>query len=758
MRILTIIFSTLTFTFFFLLLTLVLRFWGHCILKVVRVEVSPNNITLPLAAGLALMTFLAVAFYPYTVNYNLFFFSFYLIGLIGSFIGFFYSIKNILSSYNRKAALTTLFKCDSFIVIIILSIFISFLYSVIWPSGKIEVYFNYNYDYFSWIFVAEYLTGGINPKILDLNPFFFQSINDAFGTYTIISAIATANLKTPLLGAPIIGLTLLVWTAEAMYCLLQKSFGFKPWLTLILTLGVALSSLFNYIAIIGMFGHMVFLLTFLICFELLCHDSNLNTNGTSLYRRLFFPLFLLFISYQAGYILLICFISLFGALLFFFQCDNRSLFPKLAYSAIMGFWPVTLITIFCSLFAPGIFLHLSQRALEVAAQTAGWGLPFFSPWHFSGLPYYSQKAFQPIISQVFWRDVSVYIPLIILISIFLFLILIQNKSKRPIISDTNIKPVSRTGVITALSLTYLTALVVFLAFSLYYGTYYKIWKFAAYAVLPLSFIPTALFFKALERLCPNISSILITIPVIIVIIIFKFFSMPNFIEIPHKYFTMILGSTFINSEQLIKTNLPKSSLLFIDFDFYDELWVSSIILNSQKFYKINYLHSLPFLNSNIINFNTFNKNSFIISSFKYNNLIKSTSNNIDSGSIYIYGYDTILNQGMAYFSNGLSPYDWEVSNYPIHASFLIPRAKRGQELKLRIDISAPNTPICQPKARLGIFHKDKIIWEEKELDQLWAIVPAELTIAGTLYAHLILPQPSEIDASCLYKINSFTLD
>jgi hypothetical protein len=748
----------LTFTFFFLLLNLALRFWGQRLLKVVRVQVEPNNLTLPLAAGLAFLVFLALSFSSFINNYNVFFLLFYLIGLIGAFYSIFFIIKNLIHNNNRKAALIDLLKCDSFIVLILLSIVLSFIHSAVWPSGNLEIYFNYNYDYFSWIFATEYLVDGINPQTLDLNPFFYEIITDAFGTYIIMGVIATANLKTPLLASPIISLTLLVWAAEALYCLLRQTFGLRPWLTLILTLGVAVGSLFNYVAVIGMFGHMIFLITFLISFEQLSHNSNPNINIIQSKRRLFFPLIILFISYQAGYIILACFVALFGALIFFFQRQNQPFFSRLTYSAILGFWPVALVTIVSSLLAPGIFVHLSQRFLQVAAQTAGWGLPFFSPWHFSGLPYYSPKAFQPVISPVFWRDLLAYIPLIILTSIFLFLILKKNKIKKPDLSNLNNKPISRAGVITALSITYLIALGTFLTLSLYFGTYYKIWKFAAYAVLPLSFVPTALFFKSLEDWRPRRPLTLISLTVLIAFISFKFISMPPFVEIPNKYFMMISGSTFINGEQVIQSKLPDSSSIFIDFDFYDELFVSSFIFNSNKFNKMHYLAPFIFTNNYILDFNIIDYNIFIVSDTKYNNLIKGAPNASDSGLIFTYDYNTIFNQGMVFFTNGITPYDWEISSYPIHASFLIPKAKIGQELKLSIDLAAPDTPICRTKARLGVVHKDIIVWEDKEIDQVSTTVPAELTDRGVVYAHLIVPQPLGTEASCLYKINRFTLD
>jgi hypothetical protein len=711
-----------------------------------------------LVAGLALMVFLALAFFPFVDNYNLFFLSFYLVGLIGSFIGIFNTIKKIISSPDRKAALGVWVKRDSFIALIILSIFFSLLYSIIWPSGKLEFYFSYNYDYFSWIFATEYLTGGINTKTLDLNPFFFYIINDAFGTYTILGAIATANLKTPFLASPILGLTLLVWTAEALYCLLRTTFGLKSWLTVVLTLGVASGSLFNYVAIIGMFGHMIFLITFLICLEQLSLNYNFNIQNTSLKRRLFFPFFLLFISYQAVYIILISFIAFFMALLIFLQRQNQRLLFRLAYSTIIGFWTVALITIVCTLLAPGIFFHLSQRVLEVAAQTAGWGLPFFSPWHFSGLPYYSQNAFQPIVAQVFWRDILAYIPLYIITLAFLLFIWYKNINKIYEHNYLTNKSLSKFYTIASITITYLVALGTFIVLCLKFDTSYKTWKFATYVVLPLSFVPTALLFKVLENLSHKITPTIVIIVFLITFIGYNFYNMPSLIEIPAKYLSMTSATPKINAIQNIQSKLPKSSTIFIDFNFYHESSILPFIFNSSKFSKIIFLNSFPYFQFNNIDFDIINKNTFILSDTNDYNIIKSVPNAIESRVSAVYDYNSILNKGLVFFSHGPFPYHWEVDLYPVHASFLIPLAQRGKELKLSINISAPTAPTCRKKARLGIYHKDGIIWEEKDIDQLWMQIPADLSITGSFYTHLILPQPSNNKNICLYKINSFVLE
>jgi hypothetical protein len=85
-----IILSILNFTALFILLTLILSFWGRKVLKLVNVKEYGQ--ILPMVTGWALLVFLAQALFPFIHNYSIFLNIFYFIGLIGVLINFLYYI------------------------------------------------------------------------------------------------------------------------------------------------------------------------------------------------------------------------------------------------------------------------------------------------------------------------------------------------------------------------------------------------------------------------------------------------------------------------------------------------------------------------------------------------------------------------------------------------------------------------------------------------------------------------------------------
>jgi hypothetical protein len=206
----------------------------------------------------------------------------------------------------------------------VLAVFLSFIYSAIWPSGKMDLWIPNSTDYYTWIFCSEYLVGGINPTVMELSHNIFPIFQDAFGTYIILAFVSVANLLTPLSAASTLTVTFLTWCATSVYCLIKKSFGLKPTLALALTLVLVSGSLFNYLGIQGMFGHLIAMLAFLTALgELLTPSTPWPTE--KLIRKLFFPLFLIFLAYQSGYIIYCSFIALTSIILSFLYLKNYSL-------------------------------------------------------------------------------------------------------------------------------------------------------------------------------------------------------------------------------------------------------------------------------------------------------------------------------------------------------------------------------------------------------------------------------------------------
>jgi hypothetical protein len=705
------------------------------------------------------MVFLGYAIFPLTNNYSLFFLLFYITGVIGVLIKFFIFIKNLLLTKNKILIFTSIIKSDSLIVSIFLALFFSFLYSSIWPSGQMDVWTSPSMDYYSWIFNAERLMGGINPNVLDLYFFMDYWLRDSFGTFLIIDLIATANLKTPLMAASAVSVTLLAWAGMAIYSLLKRTFSFKSWLSLFLTLGVVSGSLFNYVAIAGMFGHLITMMIFLVAMEQLCYYYKFKNYKITTIKRFFFPFFLIFLSYQGGFLLYSFFLIVFNILLHFLNIKNVSIINKFFKSICLGIYPVLLITIISGILAPGVFSHVIHRTLEVASQAAGWGLKFFSPWHFVGLPYYSQTSFErPSTFLVQPEDLLSYIPLITLTLICLVIIAIISKKNCQNNSLKN-EYTNNSNDIFALTIFFLISFVIYFSFCIIFDHGYKVWKLAAYSLLPLSFIPMALFFTVLTCLSRKKYPIFLATSAIVFFLGYKFLSIPSLLEIPEKHYKILSINILFDSFKTIRAKLPKSAIIHSDFYFYDEKFITSIIFGTKSTRKTYILSSFMPIKPYIINFNLY-KDFYILTYTKYTNMINALPPSIPSGTIFIFNYKDILIQGMAHFLDGPDAFSWQVDLYPIHASFLLPKDKIGQNLKLFVELKPEDEQAsnCQ-KARLALISPNGLDWVERDIDHIWVTVPKELTSQGTVKAILTIPQNLRTATNpCRFNITRFEID
>ncbi|MDR2300735.1 MAG: hypothetical protein LBF38_01635, partial [Deltaproteobacteria bacterium] len=87
---LTAIKSSLSFTFYFVILCLVLSFWGRHLLALLKVEKNQKTqMMYQLVAGMAILLFLGHAIYFYIQNLTFYLISFFLIGFFGIFIEFY---------------------------------------------------------------------------------------------------------------------------------------------------------------------------------------------------------------------------------------------------------------------------------------------------------------------------------------------------------------------------------------------------------------------------------------------------------------------------------------------------------------------------------------------------------------------------------------------------------------------------------------------------------------------------------------------
>ncbi|MDR1395383.1 MAG: hypothetical protein LBK52_04345, partial [Deltaproteobacteria bacterium] len=418
-----VIYTVISFTFLFFLLTLVLGFWGRQILGLFRIRKAGWGEPLTLAAGLGLAVFLAQAASPLVSNFRNLWQAFYFIGLFGALAEAvrFYVRDVRLKEKRLKFLRQEAGRLHTLWASLILAAVLSFAYSVIWPSGRLDIWADTSADFYSWIFASEYLAGGIKANVLDLNPSFQYTLQDAFGTLNIIGFASQAYQRTPLLGSSHVLVTLLVWWGTAVFVLVRKCFGLRFRLSLLLALGLILGWLPNYLSAFGMFGHLAAMTALVTALEQLIPEHKDDWPGPKLIRRLFFPLLVLFLSYQSGYLPGILVLILFGSLQAFGQAGSRSPAARTGRALLQGIRPILWLTLALALIMPGSFYHLTARLLENSARISGWILPLFSPRIFSGLPYYPRDFYYHThITETNQISFYFYIPFILIIFFLLY--------------------------------------------------------------------------------------------------------------------------------------------------------------------------------------------------------------------------------------------------------------------------------------------------------------------------------------------------
>jgi hypothetical protein len=626
-----------------------------------------------------------------------------------------------------------------------------------------DLWMTYSVDYYDWIFYGEYLVGGISPDVLSLTPRFYRLIQDAFGTYLIIDLIAAANLKTPFLAAPAISATMLLWCSTAVYCLIKKTFSLKTWLSLALTLGAVSGSLFNYIGLIGMFGHLVAMTAYLVALEQTMPDFGSVWPQAQLKRRLFIPVFIIFLSYQAGYVMYSGLIVLAGILLAFLSHKNLRVIKRAAKAVFTGAKPIIIITFISGLLMPQVFSHIFSRSLEVAAQTLGWKLPFFSPWLFSGIPYYSPEALDPTFPSELDLSPLAYLPLVALV-IGLLIIVVRLPQKRPAVHNPNPEP-TETAAILSLTGIFLISVASYLLLYVFGDHSYKVWKFAAYTVLPLSFVPTALFISALTRFpCQNRQYLPTAAVIIAAIFIGKnFLAMLPLNDVASKYFDIVSVEGFIADLKSIRNNTPFEKIILFDFDNPVLGLISAIIYGNNLTYKAYFTSYMYFMYGKIDNFNIISENLIIITNKNFENIINSSkyTNNLYHINQYDYGFIKAL--GYVSLKNGTLSFNWQTGALPIHATFLVPENKIGRNLnfKVSLDLQYEISAACQ-KGRLGVVNSQgEIIWSEHNIDRLSTPIPADLIgqkIIRTVFEVRPIQKESALLKACQLKIKSIILD
>jgi hypothetical protein len=748
--------SSLSFTFYFVILCLVLTFWGRHLLALLKVNKDQkSNMMLQLITGIAILLFLCHIIYSYLTNLTFYFIIFFLIGFFGFVIEFYLARLRPWLKINHKltAILIGLTAKDTWLATMVMALVISMLHSASWPYGVMEGWVNNGVDFHSWIFTAEYKLGLIDPNNPLLSQRFSFSEFDALGTQFLLAFIALAKAQTPFNAAPTIVVTFVVWFGTAVYQLVRQTFKFNFLQSLFISIALCFSSLLNYICIFGMFGHLIFIITFIISLSII------NRNDTSFLQfkdyvfTQFFPFFTLFLAYQSGYILFSAYIILFTFILSFISY-KINLISRIYKSLYLSFGSFLIISCLCLLVMPGLGYHLLVRTSEVANQAQGWPLAFFNPLLFSGLPFYLSTDQFTTLTPYYQIHIYHYLVLIVITLFFIFFIY-KNYKKL----NNNIYSFFKINFIFSLVSIFIIAIVFYLSIYSFYGHIYRIWKFSAFIILPLSFLPLCLlifilinFFKTTIKFVTNIFMISLVIFYLVYIISTNFLLSFN-----NNYYNTFTNYFFISSINKLVSNYNGYNYLFHLSD--PSLYLQIPMLLSKTNNKLFFYPSTTFISNKTFNLDSFNDTLVVITHINYKNIINSTRFpfKYDFNFLHIYDYKLLQQKGFVYIKSNSNNFLWEITNYPIDFIFVIPSNLVNKDVVFSLFLTPEQdfSPPCD-RIEFGLPGEDgQINWTQKSINDPNFHIPAELTATGKLevFSKLTFVKGQR----CLFTIDSLDL-
>jgi hypothetical protein len=247
----------------------------------------------------------------------------------------------------------------------------------------------------------------------------------------------------------------------------------------------------------------------------------------------------------------------------------------------------------------------------------------------------------------------------------------------------------------------------------------------------------------------------------------KLSSLPPLPEFPYVYYDSYSINRFIAHLKELRSILPKNAVIVFDFNSQDSQYISSIVFGNQYSNKTKFFNYSYFTIPNHTILNILSKDLYFITDKKFDKFINSNQE-YAQGALNIYNYDKIIDQGFLSIQDGTGNFNWQTGKYPIHATFLVPKNKIGQKLKLSVSLKPRSnlTAECR-RVKLGLQDQRGIIWIENDFDKISAIIPAHLTESGflrtilsvnpVLAPNLSLTTSKTGDNQCSFDIISFNL-
>jgi hypothetical protein len=687
---------------------------------------------LQLMAGISLLLFITHALYVYDIGFIFFLWGYLIIGLLGLFSEFYLKkIRPWVALGSKMATVKAgLSSRDTWMACAIVSLSMAMIYSAIWPSGRMEGWVNTGADFYYWIFMATKQLGLIDPdnsRIFGIFPFFEF---DGLGTQVLLSFISMARAQLPYEAAPAIVVTLLVWFGTAVYELVRQVFKLSFFQTVFICVALCFSSLLNYISIFGMFGHLFALTIFIVSLTQIFSNDTFIHSYKLYVKKLFFPLFALFLSYQAGYVLYSSYIILSLFLLTFFS-SNISLLKKSLKSLGLALGTIFLVSLVCAILMPGLAHHLLERNVQITHQQAGWPIPLINPLLFSGLPFFlSPEQFH--YTQVAPVSIYTYCPFILIILVLTY---ICYRSKTKFCTYNNI---IFNNILVLVSI-YIISILFYLSIFLIFGNIYRIWKYSAYTILPLSFLNLSLLLFLISNLKKNKILLFKNILPVVLIIFYasKIFNYNYIISIAPNYFKIQPNYFLLSAIYDLKRQYNKYNFIF-NFSDYSLIFISSMALSKSS----NNLYFYPgiyFIYSSLSHINKINTNSLFISNVNYPDLINGINFPYKQTFLpfNIYNYSSILDKGYVQITSNRNIFLWKITNYPVNYKFIVPSKIINKDIIFSLTLNPEHKldPMCN-ELEFGLYDDNReIIWTKKNINDLNGLnflIPAASSATGRL--------------------------
>jgi hypothetical protein len=663
------------FTLFFTVFIVASCFWGRMILRAVGIKDesdygNPNV----LVAFLAILVLIS----RYTVLFsNRLDILFYIV-FFGAIVGFIIETVLFIRNNKRSLEIKAIIQCHKVLFVgIFICLIMSLCFSFISFSGKLDPWLSRNMDYYLWILMSDYWIGAFDPAnyaIVDFN----ESIRDldAFGSDVLFAYFATITFKTSFMASTGYLIVLFSSIGTVIYLLVSKVFKFKFLVSFLISLFFVFSNFIIYLGFSGYFPHLIGLFSYLVCIFVVLTDQ--SDDAKQYFFKLLFPILLLYISYQAAFLIFI-FISLCFIVVncfiknWIFQNGIKTIFTWLK-KVIIPFLIAILVSI---IIVPQMFLTLITRSIESVNQEAGYGLMLLKPLLFSGIPFIDNSL------RLRYSDASIITYFVwILVLVFLFVFNMRFLKGN---NDTR----QQKDQIKTLFYMYLFSVAGYLLCFSILSDIYQVWKLAAYIILPLSFLPISLLFFSLQNISKPVNhlfrilvtfiAIVIIVPVVVVNVLYNQQRkvQPFFFVSPLPLYSKILELDKLDSR------IDK-----IVFDLYSPIQNQIAAIASESWNrKIYFRKAFYILPSSYDFFPSLDINTIFVSNLKYegiyggNFVFDPQYTEIDT-----YSYDDVVKKGML-ISTTIDDYTGFVPFENITLDFLVPEHLYNSDIVLKIDFN-----------------------------------------------------------------------